>query len=94
MLTITEDTKGTVSFSGELNIHNLEKLRDKLNRYLREGRDLFFDFKRVTIIDTAAIQLLISFKKSCDRVNKRLTIELSPTIQKTLETMGIRGVFR
>lgn len=94
MLTITEDGKGTVSFSGELNIHSLERLRDKLNRYLKEGKDLIFDFKGVTIMDTAAIQLLISFKKSYDRANKRLTIELNPTVQKTLETMGARSVFR
>lgn len=94
MLNITDDEKGRVGFSGELNIHNLEKLRDKLNRYLKEGKDLVFDFKRVTIIDTAAIQLLISFKKSYDRANKRLTIGLNPTVQKTLKTMGVQKVFR
>src|SRR4030065_2427056 len=85
-----EQAEGIIKLSGEIGVHHLEDLYECLkDRFVLE-QDLTIDCQEVVQMDTAAIQILIAFKKSFTE-GHRLTIKnIPPDLEKVWEIIGVK----
>lgn len=77
------------NFSGPLTIHQIEDLKNVLEQFLKE-KNITLILEEVTEIDTAAIQLLVSFKKTYEKTNDRLSVRANESVQEALNILGLR----
>lgn len=91
MFTVNKTKNGTYSFSGPLLVHHIDDLKKVLEQFLKE-KNLVLILEEVTEIDTAAIQLLASFKKTYEKTNNRLSIQANKLIREAFNTLGLRAL--
>lgn len=60
---VSQDGRGTYRFEGELCIHDLDDLKSFLEGSAKDGQEISISLEKVRFIDTAALQLLIVFKR-------------------------------
>ncbi len=89
MFSVNKVKNGTYSLSGPLTIHQIEDLKKVLEQFLKE-KNLVLILGEVTEIDTAAIQLLASFKKTYEKTNDRLSVQTNEFVQDALNILGFR----
>jgi anti-anti-sigma factor len=89
---VTRDKQGTYHLQGELTIHDLEALRDFLQKSLKERQEseVVFSFADVGFMDTAALQLLIAFKRWLEPEARLRISALSPEVEDILSLSGLR----
>jgi anti-anti-sigma factor len=89
---VSQDENGTYHLGGELTIHDLEELRELLEESLQEGQkgEIVLSFAEVGFIDTAALQLLIAFKRWLEPDVKLKISALSAEVEDILSLSGLR----
>lgn len=93
MLEIKEMKNHKFQLNGELNLSTLEEFYAFLVDHLKKKTKMTFDFSGLATIDTAAIQLLISFKKSLDKGVSLTIVNVNETIIKTMKLIGMKEYF-
>ena len=88
--TVSQDDHGIYHLHGELSIHELDDLKGFLEQSLEDEQETAISLARVTFIDTAALQLLIAFKKqSQPEVTLRIS-DVSSEVEKILSLCGLK----
>ena len=88
-----EQAEGIIKLSGEIGVHHLDDLYECLkDRFVLE-QDLTIDCQEVVQMDTAAIQVLIAFKKSLAKGHKLTIKNISPALEKVWEIIGVKQIF-
>jgi len=88
---ITQDADGTYRFKGEITIHNIEYLKDFLDTISDRAGRIVINMTGVTYADTAALQLLIAFRKKIQKAKIKWNIrEISPELDTILEISGLK----
>jgi anti-anti-sigma factor len=89
---VSKDKKGTYHFQGELCIHELDELKDFLEKSLKGGQEqeVTISLAKVGFIDTAALQLLIAFKRWLEPDVKLRISALSAEVEDILSFCGLK----
>jgi anti-anti-sigma factor len=83
-----------VRIEDELTIYSAAVMKDALLEALAKGDEFEVNLEKVTEMDTAGAQLLVAFKRACDREDKPLHfIKHSPPVVEVLETLGLTSYF-
>ena len=90
---VSQDKKGTYHFQGELSIHDLDELKDFLEKSLKGGKkeEVAISLSKVEFIDTAALQLLISFKRWLEPDVKLRISDISAEVEDILSLCGLKA---
>jgi anti-anti-sigma factor len=88
--TIGQDKEGIYLLEGELSIHDLDELRGFLDEALQGGEEVSLSLDKVRFIDTAALQLLIAFKKRMDPAARLRISAVSPEVESILSLCGLK----
>ena len=75
---------------GELTIHELDELRNLLDNTLEGGQEVDISLAKVRFIDTAALQLLIVFKKRFEPEVKLRICAVSSELENILSLCGLK----
>lgn len=67
--------KGTITLEGELNISNVELIKDKVLPYLTFEK-LFVKLRNVSSFDLSVIQMLVAFKENQEKNHKEFDIDV------------------
>lgn len=86
---VTQDEFGIYHLKGQLTIYQVEKLKDFLDDLLKSCTAVTLSLDGVTLLDTAALQLLIAFRKSCAGRMKLEITSVSPETDKLLTISGL-----
>jgi ABC-type transporter Mla MlaB component len=81
---------------GDLGVNNLTELVAKLKEVEKEFSEFEININDVVAFDLATIQLLVSFKKSCERHKKgvRFKVDLPKDIAELIENTGFTKVLK
>jgi len=90
MLTVTIDQTGTWMITGDFTIHNLPEMQDSIAQWLSGKDPVTINLEKVTLIDTAALQLLLSLKKYLKQEERPFKIRAGETVIKTMELLGLK----
>jgi anti-sigma B factor antagonist len=83
-----------VHLEGELTVYRAVELRMTLQAALAEAGDLELDLARVTELDSAGVQLLLSAKKTAVASQRRLRLmNHSPAVLDVFERFNLAGHF-
>lgn len=88
---IQKDQTSVVKLGDQLDLNHLEELYKNLKPYYA-ARDLVLDFSEILDMDTAAIQLLIAFKKSFPASHSLTFKNISPGLENVWEMIGVRKI--
>jgi anti-anti-sigma factor len=90
---IRQDKQGTYHLQGELAIHELDELKDFLEKSLKGGdeQEIAISLADVGFIDTAALQLLIAFKRWLEPDVKLRISALSAEVEDILFLCGLKA---
>ena len=87
---VSQDEHGTYHLRGELSIHELDDLKGFLEESLKGGQEIVISLANVRFIDTAALQLLIAFKKRFEPEAKFRISAVSSEVEKVLSLCGLK----
>ena len=87
---VSQDEQGTYHLRGELSIHELDDLKGFLEESLKGGQEIVISLANVRFIDTAALQLLIAFKKRFEPEAKFRISAVSSEVEKVLSLCGLK----
>ena len=92
---VSQDQSGTYHLQGELTIHDLEELKDFLEKALEDGKEkkIVISFAEVAFIDTAVLQLFIAFKRWIEPDTKLKISALSAEVEEILSLSGLKTAF-
>lgn len=85
-----EDEQGVIHIAGELTIHSLERLRLFLTDLLHSNKEPELSLAEVTFIDTAALQLLVAFRKSLPAGRRWRLVAVSDQVERILTLSGLK----
>lgn len=83
--------------NGELDHHSAEYTRVKLDYYIdtSTSKNLVFDFKNVTFMDSSGIGIIIGRHKKISAKNGQVfLVNLNNTIKKVIELSGINKIVK
>ncbi len=86
---VSKDEHGTYDLRGELSIHELDDLKGFLEESLKNGQEIIISLANVRFIDTAALQLLIAFKK---RIGPRAKLQISGISSEVEQILSLCGL--
>lgn len=86
---VREDEHGVYCLQGSLTVYQVEKLKDFLQSLLHKRARICMNLTGVTRMDIAALQLLISFKKSLHEEANMSITDISPSVGKILRLTGL-----
>ena len=87
---VSQDDHGIYHLHGELSIHELDDLRGFLEQSLEGEQETAISLAKVSFIDTAALQLLIAFKKHSEPEAKLRISDVSSEVEKILSLCGLK----
>ena len=87
---VSKDENNIYHFDGEISIHDLEAFKDFLEESHKDCLELILNFDKVKFIDTAAIQLLVVFKKWLEPGVKLRLSSLSGEVENILALCGLK----
>ncbi|MBW1858483.1 MAG: STAS domain-containing protein [Deltaproteobacteria bacterium] len=92
---VSQDKSGTYLLQGELTIHDLEELKDFLEKALKGGKkkNIVISFAEVGFIDTAVLQLLVAFKRWIEPDVELKISALSAEVEDILSLTGLKTAF-
>jgi len=81
---------------GDLGVNNLSDLVVKLRTIEKDFSEFEVNLNDVAVFDLATIQLLVSFKKSCERHKKevKFKIDLPKDVAELIENTGFTKVIK
>ena len=83
----------TINLAGEITIQNIEGLHGELLTASKESGPVILFCRHLAYLDTAAFQLLLSFKKSF--VNHSLAFEaVPPAILESAKLLGLHSFLK
>ncbi len=85
---------GQAVVSGMLLIGSIEQFHKELAKLFSDGSCSVLDLRGVTEIDTAALQVLIAFKKSLIEINRNVDLIAGSSIEEALGLSGLKELFR
>ena len=87
---------GTVTLTGELDVHTSPGLRDVLQELLESGqRNLVIDLSELEFVDSTGLGVLVGALKKARQSGGDVELHTpSPAIRKALEITGLTQVFR
>lgn len=85
---VSQDKKGTYHVQGEVSIHELEEFNAFLEESVKEVEEIAISLAKVRFIDTAALQLLIAYKR---RIKLRISA-VSLEVEEILSLCGLKTV--
>ena len=81
--------------NGELDHHSAEYIRIKIDYYTYTSKNLVFDFKNVSFMDSSGIGIIIGRHKKITAKNGQVfLINLNKTIKKVIELSGISKIVK
>jgi len=87
---ISQDEHGIYHLQGELSIHELDKFKSFLDNSLKGGQENTISLAKVRFIDTAALQLLIVFKRRFEPEVKLRVSGVSAEVEDILSLSGLK----
>ncbi|MDY6990371.1 MAG: STAS domain-containing protein [Thermodesulfobacteriota bacterium] len=87
----SQDGHGAYCLKGELSINDLEELRDFLEECRQGRQEIAISLAEVRFIDTAALQLLIAFKKGVEPDVKLRISAVSAEVDDILSLCGLKS---
>jgi len=90
---VSQDKQGVYHLKGEISIHELDEFRDFLDSSLKGGeeQEITISLAEVEFVDTATLQLLISFKRWLEPEVKLRISALSTEVADTLSLCGLKA---
>ncbi len=88
---ISQDGQGIYHLKGELSIHELDKLKAFLEESLKDTKEVPISLAKVRFIDTAALQLLIAFKRRLEPEVKLRIFDISAEVKDILSLCGLKA---
>lgn len=85
---VSQDKKGTYHVQGEVSIHELEEFNAFLEESVKEVEEIAISLAEVRFIDTAALQLLVAYKR---RIKLRISA-VSLEVEEILSLCGLKTV--
>ena len=88
----TSDKYTYIEFSGDIDDSVCPKYKEEISNLieLNKNKDMIFDFKNVTFIDSSGIGLILGRYNQLKRHRKKLYLkETNPQIQKIFKISGI-----
>ena len=89
---VKQDEQGIYHFEGEVSIHALDYLKDFLEKSFKGGQDISISLAKVRFVDTAALQLLIAFKKRFEPEIKLKISDISSEVEHILSLCGLKTI--
>ena len=87
---VSQDKHGVYLFEGELSIHGLDEFRGFLDSTPKGGEEIAISLAKVRFIDTAALQLLIAFKRHLEPEVKVRICAVSAEVDDILSLCGLK----
>ena len=80
----------------DLGVNNLVEFSSKLKTIEKDFSDFEINLNEVTVFDLATLQLLVSFKKSCERHKKmvKFKIDLPKETLELIENSGFTKILK
>lgn len=94
MASKNQDKNGNLvmKIEGSLSAYDVGELKDRLLKGLTNYQGIVFDINGVTDCDTLGVQLLLSAKKTADKLNKTFNITgYSQSIQDAVTGVGLEA---
>lgn len=88
---ISQDGQGVYHLEGELSIHELDELKTFLEESLKDAQEVPISLAKVRFIDTAALQLLIAFKRRLEPDVKLRISAVSAEVEDILSLCGLKA---
>ena len=88
---ISQDGQGVYHLEGELSIHELDELKAFLEESLKDAQEVPISLAKVRFIDTAALQLLIAFKRRLEPEVKLRISAVSAEVEDILSLCGLKA---
>ena len=87
---VNRDEHGIYHVQGELSIHELDDLKGFLEESLKGRQEIAISLAKVQFIDTAALQLLIAFKRRLEPEVKLRISAVSSELENILSLCGLK----
>lgn len=81
-----------VRIQGDIDHHETNKIRDKIDTYLRNGqaKNIVFDFNGVTFMDSSGIGLLMGRYRQVKQMEGQVVLSnVSPQLDRILKISGV-----
>jgi anti-anti-sigma factor len=88
---VSQNEHGTYHLRGELSIHDLDDLKGFLEESRKGEQEIVISLADVRFIDTAALQLLIAFKKRFEPEGMFRISAVSSEVEKILSLCGLKA---
>ena len=88
---VNKDSQGVYHLEGELSIHELDELKAFLEGSVKDAQEIPISFAKVIFIDTAALQLLIAFKRRIEPEIKLKISAVSAEVEDILSLCGLKS---
>ncbi len=87
--TVRQDQNGIYHFQGEVSIHDLDEFKGFLQESLKSGHEIAISLAKVRFIDTAALQLLIAFRRRLEPDIRLRICSVSAEVEAILSLCGL-----
>ena len=87
---ISQDGQGIYKLEGKLSIHELDEFKAFLEESIKCAEEVTISLAKVRFIDTAALQLLIAFKRLEPDVKLRISA-VSAEVEDILSLCGLKA---
>ena len=88
---ISQDGQGIYHLEGELSIHELDEFKAFLEGSVKDAEEVPVSLAKVRFIDTAALQLLIAFKRRLEPEVKLRISAVSAEVEDILSLCGLKA---
>ena len=81
---------------GDLGVNNLSELVTKLKTIEKDFAEFEINLNDVSVFDLATLQLLVSFRKSCERHKKevKFKVDLPKDVAELIENTGFTKIIK
>ena len=89
---VSQDEDGIHHLKGELSVHDLDEIRSFLDHCLSRGKEkeIVMSLEKIRFMDTAALQLLIAFKKALAPGTRLRISHVSAEVEGILSFCGLK----
>ena len=87
---VRQEKDGSYHVHGDLTIHELEELRGFLESILKDRQEVSLSLAAVSFVDTAALQLLIAYRKRFAPETRLRVSDVSPEVEYVLSLSGLK----